>query len=374
MKPEFLAAGLAKIQKNYEISQKKGRISAEQVELRMSLLTGTTDYGEIADADLVIEAVFEDLSVKKDVFKKLDAHCKPGCILATNTSTLDVNEIAAVTSRPEDVLGLHFFSPANVMKLLEVIKADKTADDVLLTTLKLAKQINKAPVVVGVCYGFVGNRMLSPYSREAFRLVLEGATPAQVDSALTKFGMAMGPLAMADMAGVDIGCLAAETNRETWEDDETYLALQFKLMELGRLGQKTGAGVYRYEGRTPISDPVVDELAVELADKFGIERREISDEEIVQRCMLMLTNEGADILAEGIAYRAGDIDLVYTNGYGYPTYRGGPMQYANELGLDSVVEILLGYQKSLGSYGERWFKPSSLLIELAAADSRFNDS
>ncbi|BFM15525.1 3-hydroxyacyl-CoA dehydrogenase NAD-binding domain-containing protein [Maricurvus nonylphenolicus] len=373
IKKEFLDNGLAKVRQNYEISAKRGRLTEAQVEERMALFTGTTSYADLADVDLVIEAVFENLDVKKEVFTELDKVCKPGCILASNTSTLDVNEIAEATSRPEDVLGLHFFSPANVMKLLEVIRADKTADDALMTTLKLAKTIKKVPVVVGVCYGFVGNRMVAPYSREAFRVILEGATPEQSDLALTNFGMAMGAVSMGDMAGIDIGCMAAEANRETWEDDKTYQALQFNLKDLGRLGQKTGRGVYIYEGRDKHNDPEVLELAKAIATENNIEQRDVSEQEIVDRAILMLANEGAKILDEGIAYRSGDIDLVYIYGYGFPAYRGGPMQYADELGLDEVVKRLKHYQQSLGEYGERWFKPAPLLERLAAEGKPFKD-
>ena len=373
IKEEFLERGLANIRKNYEISAKKGRMTQEQVEERMALFTGTTSYEDLGDVDLVIEAVFENMEVKKEVFTKLDTVCKPGCIMASNTSTLDVNEIAAVTKRPQDVLGLHFFSPANVMKLLEIIKTDTTADDVLMTTVKLAKAIKKVPVVVGVCYGFVGNRMVAPYSREAFRVILEGATPEASDTALTNFGMAMGAVSMGDMAGIDIGCMAAEANKQEWEADKTYQALQFKLKEMGRLGQKTGRGVYIYEGRDKINDPETVELARAIAAEHNIPQRDISEEEIVERAIFMLANEGAKILEEGIAYRSGDIDLVYIYGYGFPAYRGGPMQYADEVGLDNVVAALNKYRSELGEYGEMWFKPAPLLEKLAAEGKQFKD-
>jgi 3-hydroxyacyl-CoA dehydrogenase len=373
IKQEFLDNGLAKVRQNYEVPARRGRLTSAQVEDRMSLFTGSTDYSDLANVDLVIEAVFENMDVKKQVFTQLDKVCKPGCILASNTSTLDVNEIAEVTGRPQDVLGLHFFSPANVMKLLEVIKGDKTADDALLTTLKIAKIIKKVPVVVGVCYGFVGNRMVAPYSREAFRVILEGATPEQSDLALTNFGMAMGAVSMADMAGIDIGCMAAEANRESWQDDKTYQALQFKLNELGRLGQKTGRGVYLYEGRNKVSDPETLSLAQDIAMQNTIEQRDISEQEIVDRAILMLVNEGAHILEEGIAYRSSDIDLVYIYGYGFPAYRGGPMQFADELGLVEVVKRLKSYQVALGEYGERWFKPAPLLEKLVAEGKSLKD-
>ena len=371
IKQEYLDKGLAQVKNNYDISAQRGRMTPEQVEARMALFSGTTDYADLADADLVIEAVFESMDVKKQVFSKLDQVCKPGCILATNTSTLDVNEIAAVTSRPQDVLGLHFFSPANVMKLLEVVRTDTTADDALMTAVKLAKRIRKVPVVVGVCYGFVGNRMVAPYSREAFRVILEGASPAQSDTALTNYGMAMGAVSMADMAGIDIGCMAAEADRDSWEADKTYQALQFKLKDLGRLGQKTGRGVYIYEGRNKSNDPEVLELASAIAEEFKVPQRDISEEEVVERCIFMLINEGAKILEEGIAYRSGDIDLIYVNGYGFPAYRGGPMQYADEIGLDKVVNALNKYRQELGEYGEMWFRPAPLLEKLAAEGKTF---
>ena len=369
--PEGLERGVKTIRGNYERSASRGKLTAEQVESRMELLTPSTDYAALAEVDLVIEAVFEDMSVKHAVFKQLDTVCKPGAILASNTSTLDVNEIAAVTSRPGDVVGMHFFSPANVMRLLEVVRADKTSEEVLRTVLAVAKTIRKLPVTVGVCYGFVGNRMVAPYSREAFRLLLEGATPEQVDGALTAFGMAMGPVSMADMAGIDIGCMAAEANREDWQDDASYQALQFKLREMGRLGQKTQMGVYRYEGRDKISDPEFQTLCESLAAELGIERRDISQKEITERCIFALINEGADILSEGIASRYSDIDMIYLNGYGFPAYRGGPMHYANEIGLDFIVQRFEHYREALGEYGERWFRISPYLQSALDERKRF---
>lgn len=373
MNAEGLERGLGNIRKNYEISAKRGRLTQEQVEANMALFTGTTEYSDLGDVDLVIEAVFENMEVKKKVFATLDGVCKPGCIMASNTSTLDVNEIAAVTERPQDVLGLHFFSPANVMKLLEIIKTDTTADDVLMTTVKLAQKIKKVPVVVGVCYGFVGNRMVAPYSREAFRVILEGATPEQSDTALTNFGMAMGAVSMGDMAGIDIGVMAAEANKSEWEADKTYQALQFKLKEMGRLGQKTGRGVYIYEGRDKLNDPETVDMARAIANEHNISQRDITEQDVVERTILMLANEGAKILDEGIAYRSGDIDLVYIYGYGFPAYRGGPMQYADELGLTKVVEILNKHREQLGAYGDMWFKPAPLLVRLAAEGKSFKD-
>ena len=369
---EALERGIGVIRKNYEFTAKKGKLSAEQVEQRMALLSATTDYADIADVDVVIEAVFENMDIKKKVFQTLDEVCKPGAILATNTSTLDVDEIASVTSRPADVVGLHFFSPANVMRLLEVVRAAKTADDVLVTTLKLAKAINKIPVVAGVCYGFIGNRMLEPYAREAQRLILEGATPAQIDKVLYDFGLAMGVLSMADLAGIDIGYLVRQENQEaTYGRDPAYGAVSDQLYERGRYGQKTGRGFYIYEGRDKSEDPEVMELAAELAAKHGIEQREISDQEILERTIYMLINEGAQILDEGIALRSSDIDVVYCNGYGFPGHRGGPMQYANEIGLDKVLSAINKYRKELGDYGEEWFKPASLLEKLVAEGKTF---
>ena len=369
---EALERGIGVIRNNYEISAKKGKLTAEQVEQRMGLLGTTTEYSDIADVDLVIEAVFENMDIKKKVFQTLDEICKPGAILATNTSTLDVDEIAAVTSRPSDVVGLHFFSPANVMRLLEVVRGAKTADDVLITTLKIAQRIKKIPVVSGVCYGFIGNRMLEPYGREAARLILEGATPAQIDRVLYDFGFAMGYCSTMDLAGLDIGYLVRQENKDTsYGLDPGYAAICDKLYELGRYGQKTGRGFYIYEGRDKQEDPEVMTLAAELAAKHGIEQRDISDQEILERTVYMLINEGAQILDEGIAIRASDIDIVYCNGYGFPAHRGGPMQYANEIGLDTVLAAINKYRQSLGAYGEQYFKPAPLLEKLASEGKNF---
>ncbi len=373
VKEDALERGLGVIKKNYERSASRGRFSHEEAEMRTSLITGTLNYEDLADADLVIEAVFESMDVKRAVFTRLDEVCKPGAILASNTSTLDLDEIANVTKRPEDVIGLHFFSPANVMRLLEIVRGKATSEQVLVTAINLAKTIRKQPVVVGVCYGFVGNRMVAPYSREAFRMVLEGASPEQADQVLMDFGMAMGVIAMGDMAGIDVGCAAALANQDQWTEDKAYQALQFRLKEMGRLGQKTGRGVYIYEGRERISDPESIELSVEIAREHGIARRELSKEEILERCMYSLINEGACILEEGIASRSSDIDLIYVNGYGFPAWRGGPMQYADEIGLEKVLGALNKYRKELGEYGEHWFKPSPLLEKLVAAGQSFKD-
>ncbi|SFP81257.1 3-hydroxyacyl-CoA dehydrogenase [Geopseudomonas sagittaria] len=366
-KREALDRGLAQIRKNYEISAKRGKLTQEQLEQRMALLQGSLDYADLADADLVIEAVFESMEVKRQVFATLDEVCKPGAILASNTSTLDIDQIAACTRRPQDVIGLHFFSPANVMRLLEVVRGKQTALDVLATALKLGKQIGKLPVVSGVCYGFIGNRMLEPYSREAYRLLLEGATPAQVDRVLTDLGLNMGVLSMYDLVGIDVGYLIRTPMRAVLAEDPSYCRLADELYTLGRYGQKSGRGMYIYEGRERRDDPEVLTMAERLAGELGIQRRSISDQEIHDRCLFMLINEGIQILDEGIALRAGDIDLVWTCGYGFPTWLGGPLHYAEQLGLERVLSGIRQYREQLGAYGELWFKPAALLEQLVAA-------
>ena len=369
---DYLDRGLSVIRKNYEISAKRGRLRPEEVEQRMTLLTDTLDYEDLADADLVIEAVFESMEIKHKVFTQLDKICKPGAILATNTSTLDVNEIAAVTRRPQDVIGLHFFSPANVMRLLEIVRADQTADDVIVTTLKIAGAIKKVPVVVGVCYGFVGNRMLEPYTRETGRLLLEGATPEQIDKAACEFGMAMGPASMSDLAGIDVGFKARSGRPAEFDIGAGSKRVADRLYELGRYGQKTQRGYYLYEGRDQKPDPEVIAICVEFAQELGITRREIADQEIIERLFFTMIDEGARILEEGIASRASDIDIIYCNGYGFPIGRGGPMQYANEVGLDRVLAGLEKYREQLGEYGRECFQPSGLLKKLAAEGRTFN--
>lgn len=374
LKQEALDKGLALIRKNYENSAKKGKLTQEQVETRMALLSGTTTYDDLADVDLVIEAVFEKMEVKKTVFTTLDKVCKPGAILASNTSTLDVNEIAACTSRPQDVIGLHFFSPANVMKLLEVVKAEDTSADVIKTCMKLAKRIKKVAVLVGVCFGFVGNRMIEPYGREANRLLLEGASPEQVDRVLTQFGMPMGPFTMGDMAGLDIGYYVRQSRQAFISHDPSYGAVADRLVEKNRNGLKTGRGAYLYEAgsRVPIPDPEVLEIAKQEAERLGVtQRSDISDEEILVRCLYTLINEGACILEEGIAAKSSDIDVIYVYGYGFPVYRGGPMQYADEVGLGEIVDKLTTYADKLGDYGKMWLQPSDLLIKLAQERSSF---
>jgi 3-hydroxyacyl-CoA dehydrogenase len=331
---EALQHGLGIIERNYAGSVKRGKLSEVKAADCRALITGATDYAALAEADLVIEAVFEDPALKKEIFAKLDGICKQGAILATNTSYQDVNAIAAATSRPQDVIGLHFFSPAHIMKLLEVVRGDKTADDVLATCMKLARQIRKVPVVSGVCYGFIGNRMLQPYGTQTQLLLLEGATPEQIDGAMEAWGMAMGPLRVFDLAGLDVGYKARQALSDEQKGDPATYRVPDILVEKGRLGQKSGAGFYRYdEQRKPSPDPEVHAIIEEAAADLGIERRDVSDEEIVNRLVGALVSEGRKIVAEGIAQRPGDIDVVYVYGYGFPAHRGGPMHYGEAAGL-----------------------------------------
>ena len=362
---EALARGLSIVDKNYAGSVKRGKLSEEKAARCRALITGSTDYDDLANADLVIEAVFEDPGLKKEIFTRLDSVCKPGAILATNTSYQDVNEIAAATKRPEDVIGLHFFSPANIMRLLEVVRAEKTADEVLGTCMALAKKIGKVPVMSGVCYGFIGNRMLQPYFREAQLCLVEGATPEQVDNAMEEWGMAMGPIRVADLAGIDIGYKARQALPEDKRGDPRSYRVSDALAEMGRLGQKTGAGFYQYDPdtRKHSSDPAVLEIIEREAAAFGIERRDIPDEEIVDRLVYGLVNEGMRILEEGIAQRPGDIDVVYVYGYGFPVSRGGPMHYAEAVGIERVYERVCEFQERFGA--EAW-APARLLAQMAA--------
>tara|TARA_R110001599_G_scaffold353463_1_gene593081 strand:+ start:131845 stop:133899 length:2055 start_codon:yes stop_codon:yes gene_type:complete len=361
VKQEALDRGLGVIRKNYENTASKGRISEADVEQRCGLITGSLDINDLADCDLIIEAVFENMAVKKDIFTRLDAVAKPGAILASNTSALDLNEIAAVTKRPESVVGLHFFSPANVMKLLEVVRGEKTSKEVIKTSMSFAKRIRKVAVLVGVCHGFVGNRILFYRQRQAEQLALEGAPLHRIDKVLYDFGFPMGAFQMADLAGLDLGWNAETSKGATVKD---------RLCEMDRRGQKNGAGFYDYdENRKATPAPIASELFAEFAAKAGITQREISDEEILERCVLPMINEGAKILDEGIAIRASDIDVVYVYGYGWPVYRGGPMHYANSLGLDKVVARLRAYQQS--SDDDFW-KPSQYLVDLADAGKRFS--
>ena len=367
---EALDKGMKKIRDNYEATVKRGRLKPEDMEKRYALIQPSVDLNALRPADIVIEAVFERMDVKQDMFKKLDAVMKPGAILATNTSTLDVNKIADVTKRPEDVIGTHFFSPAHVMRLLEVVRGAKTAKDVLATTMKLGKKLKKVPIVSGVCDGFIGNRMIERYSQQAGLLLDEGASPQQVDAALQKWGMAMGPFTMSDLAGNDIGWDIRK--RRYYERPEmAYSKFADKVCELGRFGQKTGKGFYRYEpgNRKALPDPEIDALLDKYRRENGLQTREISDEEIVERCIYALANTGARILEEGIALRASDIDMVYLAGYGFPPHRGGPMFYADTVGLDKVVAAIERFQK--GYHGEQW-QLAPLLVKLAKEGKRFN--
>ena len=366
---EALQRGMGIIEKNYKITLGKGKMTEDQMGQRIALITGTTDYADLGDVDMVIEAVFENLELKKEIFAKLDGVCKPGVILATNTSYQDVDAIAAATSRPQDVLGMHFFSPANVMKLLEVVRGEKTADDVLATTMAIGKRINKVCALSGVCYGFIGNRMLGGYGREAQMLLMDGCTPSQVDSALEKFGMAMGPLAMGDLAGLDVGYKARQGRTDLPDDPKLY-RIGTLLVEMGCYGQKTGSGFYQYdaETRARMVDPEVEAMIKAEAAKIGVEQRDISDEEILQRCFYPLINEGARILFEGIAQRPSDIDVVYVFGYAFPVAKGGPMYYADQIGLKQVYDKICEFRDR---DGEQYWQPAPLLKQLAEAGKTF---
>lgn len=368
-KQEFLDKGFGIIKGNYARTVSKGRLSEGDMEKRMGLITMSLDYNDFSDVDMVIEAVFEEMDIKKEVFAKLNDVCKPEAILATNTSTLDVDEIASATDRPEKVIGTHFFSPANVMKLLEVVRGAKTSKETLATTMAVTKAIRKVGAVVGVCDGFVGNRMVHGYGREAAFLLEEGALPHQVDAAIYNFGMAMGPIAMGDMAGLDVGWRIRK--RQGRPEGKRYSAIADKICEMGRYGQKTGSGYYQYEkgNRNPLPDLQIEELIVNESKELGIERREIGDDEIVERCIYALVNEGAFILEEGIAQRASDIDVIYIYGYGFPVYRGGPMKYADLVGLDKVYKRICEFDEAADD--DRW-KPAPLLKELAEAGKTFN--
>jgi 3-hydroxyacyl-CoA dehydrogenase len=361
---EALDRGVATIRRNYEATAAKGRLSSDEVEQRIGLIRPGLQLDAVAEADLVIEAVFEDINVKKEVFAELDARCKPGAILASNTSRLDVDEIARSVSRPRDVIGLHFFSPANVMKLLEVVRGDATADDVIVTSLTVAQRIGKVPVLARVCDGFIGNRMLTPYRREADFLLEEVGTPERVDGVLVDFGLAMGPFAMSDLAGLDISWAARKRSAKTRPKHLRYSRVADVLCEAGRFGQKSGAGYYRYENssRTPIPDPYVDDVIRRCADEDGVARRPVADAEIIDRCILALVNEGEKILSDGIAQRASDIDVVYVNGYGFPAFRGGPMYYAQQVGLGEVLARIRSYA---AVHGECW-TPAPLLERLVS--------
>jgi len=370
MTQDALNRGINLIRKNYSATVEKGRLAQSDMDKRMGLIRGSANLGDVANADIVIEAVFERMDVKQDLFRKLDAIVKQGAILATNTSTLDVDRIATATARAADVVGTHFFSPANVMRLLEVVRGKRTAKDVLATTMKLGKRLKKVAVVSGVCDGFIGNRMLEKYTQQACFLLDEGASPEQLDGALQRWGMAMGPFTMYDMAGNDIGW---EIRKRRYQErpDFVYSRLPDRVCELGRFGQKTGKGFYKYEpgSRRPLPDPEVQDIIEKYRSEIGVKPRPISDEEIVQRCIYALANEGARILEEGIALRASDIDMVYLTGYGFPPYRGGPMFYADSVGLQEVLQAIEKFQK--GYQGAQW-QPAPLLVRLANAGKRFN--
>ena len=371
-KQEALDRGIATIKKNYEAQVKKGKLKEDKYAQRMALLTSTLSYDDIKDADLVIEAVFEEMGVKETVFKQLDAVMKPGAILASNTSTLDVNAIANFTKRPEDVIGMHFFSPANVMKLLEVVRGAKTAKDVLATVMALAKTIKKTAVVSGVCDGFIGNRMIEQYGRQGGFLLEEGCTPQQVDKAIEKFGFAMGPFRMGDLAGNDIGW-AIRKRRYVEKPNMKYSKTADLLCEMGRFGQKVGKGWYDYQAgkRDAIPNKEVEDMVVKHRATIGMTPRKISDEEIVQRLVFSLVNEAAHILEDGIASKASDIDMVYITGYGFPIYRGGPMLYADQVGLFNVVQAMHRFAANPHDDAEFW-KPAPLLAKLAAEGKTFN--
>jgi 3-hydroxyacyl-CoA dehydrogenase len=367
---EMLDRGLATIKKNYANSVKKGRFTQEVMDQRMALITPTLSYDGFEDVDIVTEAVFEGMELKKQVFGELDKVCKPEAILASNTSTLNIDEIASATSRPHQVIGHHFFSPANVMRLLEIVRGKATSREVIATSMALAKRLKKVGVLVGNCRGFVGNRMLAPYGREAQFLVEEGARPEEVDAALYKFGMAMGPLAMGDLAGLDVGWRIRKEYKHLEDPNIRHPMIADRLCEMGRYGQKTGAGWYRYdESRKAIPDPEVEKLIEQATAEAGIERRQIGEDEIIERAMYALVNEGARILEEGFALRAIDIDIIYINGYGYPAWRGGPMWYADTVGLKKVYDRIEEFH---ARHGEMW-EPAPLLKLLAEQGKTFAD-
>ena len=359
VKQDALDRGLGVIRKNYERTASRGGMTAADVDKRMGLIKGSLEMSDLASADMVIEAVFERMDIKKDIFKKLDAICKPGAVLATNTSALNIDEIAAVTSRPEAVIGLHFFSPANVMKLLEVVRADHTSKPVIATSMKLAKKIGKIAALVGVTPGFVGNRILGQRQREAQKLMFEGAMPWDIDRVLYDFGFPMGPFAMSDLAGLDIGWVKETSKGETIRD---------VLCELDRRGQKTGAGYYDYdENRVAHPSPVTEKIIQDFVAKSGVNPRQISDEEILERCLYPMVNEGAKILEEGKAIRASDIDVIWENGYGWPVYRGGPMWWGDYVGLDKVLAKMKEFQAQMGEV----YKPAALLETMVAEGKKF---
>jgi len=359
-----LDKGLLTIQSNYQNTVKKGKLTVEKMQTRLNLIQSSLNYSDLQDVDLVIEAVFEEIGVKEIVFKQLDIVIKPGAILATNTSTLDVNTIANFTKRPQDVIGMHFFSPANVMQLLEVVRGEKTSNDVIATVMKLAQKIKKTPVVCRVCDGFIGNRMVEQYLRMAGFLLEQGATPWQIDKALEDFGMIMGPFRMSDLAGNDIGW-AIRKRRSIEQPLLKYSKFADVICEAGRFGQKTGKGWYAYEkgNRKPLPDPELESMLIQFRADHGFKPRKISNDEIVQFCIFALINEGVRILEEGIAQRASDIDIVYLTGYGFPVYRGGPLKYADEIGLFQVIQVC---NKFYQSTNDDFWKPAQLLLDCLA--------
>ena len=370
---EQVDQALATVRKNYASTVSKGRLSQEEMDQRVARITGATDFGQAAGAQLVIEAVFEDMALKKEIFAKLDRLCPAETILASNTSTLDVDEIAGATARPERVVGMHFFSPANVMRLLEIVRGEKTAKDTIATAMATARRMGKVGVLVGVCHGFAGNRMLYQYTREASFLLEEGALPQQIDKVITDFGMPMGPFAMRDLAGLDISWHVRKARRDQGALHGRYDGtVGDRLCEMERFGQKSGAGYYRYEAgnRAPLNDPLTEEVILKASKELGIARREIGDAEILARCLYPMINEGAKILEEGIALRASDLDIIWINGYGFPAHRGGPMFYGEQVGLDSVHKALLEFEKE---HGDLW-TPSPLLARLAAEGKGFAEA
>jgi 3-hydroxyacyl-CoA dehydrogenase len=358
-----LDRGIGVVDKTYESMVKRGRLTADDKAKRMALIRGALDYADAKDADVWIEAVFEDVALKKKIFAAIEKVAKPGAVLATNTSTLDIEDIATAISRPQDMIGMHFFSPANVMPLLEVVRTSKTAPDAIRTVMDLSRPLRKTPVLARVCYGFIGNRMMEGYAREAEFMVLEGATPRQVDTVLENWGMAMGILAVFDMAGIEVGVSVHKSNADKFPPDPNYYQADFAIYDAGRLGQKNGKGYYRYEpgDRTRYDDPEAIEILRVRAAKLGIKPRAHSEAEILERCLYPLMNEGIRILEEGIAVRASDIDVVWAAGYGFPRYRGGPLFYADTIGLKTLLDGMLKYK---AIFGPMHWEPAPLLVKL----------
>jgi 3-hydroxyacyl-CoA dehydrogenase len=369
---EGLDRGLATVERNYESMVKRGRLSADDKAKRLALISSSLDYAALKDADVIVEAVFESMPLKQEIFRKIDQEAITGAILATNTSTLDINEIARVVTRPQDVIGMHFFSPANVMPLLEVVRTDSTSPQAIRTVMDLAKPLRKTPVLAKVCYGFIGNRMMEGYAREAERMVLEGATPRAIDTVLEQWGMAMGILAVFDMAGIDVGVNVHKANAHQFPPDPAYYQADFALHEAGRFGQKNGKGYYRYEkgDRTRHDDPEAIAIIAERARQLGVPQRQHTTQEIVERCVYPLLNEGLRILEEGVAQRASDIDVVWCAGYGFPRYRGGPMFYADTIGLKTLLEGMLKYREI---FGPMHWEPAPLLRKLAQSGQSIAD-